>query len=1200
MKLSKFVFSTNIALTLFLNISSAAIIPVTNNNDSGAGSFRAALLAATPGDTIQFAAGVGGQTITLLSDLPGINQNLTISGPATPVTINGNGIQFTGLYVQSGAVSISNLNVTNCFIFGGSGGGSGGAGALGAGGGLFVNEGAIVTIQNSNLTNNQVAGGDGARGNALAPVTQGGGGGGGFNGGDGAATVIFSSAGGAGGGDLGGQAVIVGPVGGNGGFGGTGGAGGANNGGSFGGGGGGGGSGINGATGGTATPTVGGNGGNGGGTGGGGGGGSGTNDSGNGGNGAFGGGGGGGASSPNNGGAGGSGGFGGGGGGGGWGSLAGGAAGAPGFGGGAGGAGGSTGAGGAGGGAALGGGVFIRNGGTLNIIDGNVTGNQLNIGTGGTGNPPGFNGSNGLTFGTDIFLMSGGTLNYTVSTGIITVPTAIESDQGAGGGVGGGLQKLGVGTLVLTGISSYTGGTTVTGGTLQGDTNSLQGDILNNANVTFDQAIVGTRTGLISGSGSVTKQNTGTLIFAGTNTYAGTTFVNTGILEAGAINTFSPNSTFLVTSTLNLNSLSQVIGALEGIGTVTLGTATLTTGGNGASTTFSGIISGTGALVKAGGGTFIITGANVYSGGTTVNAGTLQGTTTSLQGNIAINSTLSFSQDFNGAFTGNISGAGSLLKQGTGTVILPNVYTFNGATSVQAGSLEVDGTLSSAVTVLQGGTLSGTGSIASLNNSGHVAPGVGLGTFNVTGNFTQSSTGILDIEIASTGATDLLNITGTATLAGSVQVQALPGQYQSGQSFTFLTAGGGESGTLDLLPIPIISGQRLFAFLRFFPNSVVLELGVFQSLCSQVPNGNPGSVACYIDQLPFAPGDDLNDDVLQLHSLSGENLIHALYSLQPSFFGSFAYVEQENASQIAHILDRRMDLLHGNLCLHRANQRVSVWGDGYGQLFKQHHFNDRTHFSADTEGGMGGVDILAYENLYAGLYGFYDTSHVDWNLGVGGGDAHGYGGGAYGTYFGNRFFADATFLAKRSTIDIHRHIKYGTINRVAKSEHHGNTLAGSLAFGWNAVEKDFLVQPFAEFDYVYAKEDKIREKNALDLNLLVQKRSTAMLRSELGLNFAYCYARKNFNLVPQLHMSYVRESRFKNGKLTAQFANFANLPLNFVVVTGNPSRNLFSRGLELTAGFLNNRINLSGSYTMESDFHKNSIQDFDLMLNFSF
>ncbi len=1195
MKIARFFFSTNIALLLSLSSLSAVIIPVTNNNDSGAGSFRAALLAAAPGDTIQFAAGVGGQTITLLSDLPGINQNLTINGPATPATINGS-VSFSGFYVQSGTVVINNLNASDCFIFGGSGGSSGGGGALGAGGGVFVNQGVILTLQNVDLLNNFAAGGDGGAGVPLSPVSGPGGGGGGFNGGSGE-DAVFGPGNGVtgGGGDLGGQS---GSSGGDGGFGGLGGSGGPNAGGSFGGGGGGGGSGINGLNGNGALPTAGGSGGDGGGTGGGGGGGTGTADGGVGGAGAFGGGGGGGASSTTTGGAGGAAGFGAGGGGGGFGVTPG-AGGAVIFAGGAGG-GGGTGAGGGGGGGALGGGIFIRNGGTLNIIDGVVSGSSLNAGMGGTGIGTGAGGGNGLALGTDIFLMSGGTLNYTVTTGTITVPTAIESDQGAGGGVGGGLQKLGGGTLIITGVSTYTGGTTVTGGTLQGDTNSLKGNITDNANLTFDQAFNGAYTGVISGSGSVTKSNTGAVTFNGSNTYFGTTFVNAGILQAGAVNAFSPNSTFNVSSTLNLNNFSQVIGALEGSGSVTLGTAILTTGGNGTSTTFSGTISGTGSLVKTGSGTFIVTGANSYVGGTTVSAGTLQGTTTSLQGNIAVNSTLSFNQDFNGAFTGNLSGAGSLLKQGIGTVVLPNVYTFNGVTSVQGGSLEVNGTLPSAVTVLPGAILLGTGTIASLNNSGRVAPGVGLGTLNVTGGFTQSSSGIMDIEIASTGVTDLLNITGTASLSGFVQVHPFPGQYHSGQIFTFLTAAGGVAGTLDLLPIPITSGQRLFAFLIFAPNSVSLEIEVFSSLCSLVPNGNPGSVACYIDQLPFAPGDDLFSDVLQLHLLSGENLIHALYSLQPSFFGSFAYVEQENASQIAHILDRRMDLLHGNLCLHRANQRVSVWGDGYGQLFKQHHFNDRTHFSADTEGGMGGVDILAYENLYAGLYGFYDTSHVDWNLGVGGGDAHGYGGGAYGTYFGNRFFADATFLAKRSTIDIHRHIKYGTINRVAKSEHHGNTLAGSLAFGWNAVEKDFLVQPFAEFDYVYAKEGKIREKNALDLNLLVQKRSTAMLRSELGLNFAYCYARKNFNLVPQLHMSYVRESRFKNGKLTAQFANFANLPLNFVVVTGNPSRNLFSRGLELTAGFLNNRINLSGSYTMESDFHKNSIQDFDLMLNFSF
>ena len=75
---------------------------------------------------------------------------------------------------------------------------------------------------------------------------------------------------------------------------------------------------------------------------------------------------------------------------------------------------------------------------------------------------------------------------------------------------------------------------------------------------------------------------------------------------------------------LDLNGFNQTIGSLAGVGNVTLGSATLTTGNDNTSTTFSGVISGTGGLVKIGAGTLTLTGANTYIGPTIVSGGMLQ------------------------------------------------------------------------------------------------------------------------------------------------------------------------------------------------------------------------------------------------------------------------------------------------------------------------------------------------------------------------------------------------------------------------------------------------------------------------------------------------------------------------------------------------------------------------------------------------
>ncbi|MEO8024683.1 autotransporter domain-containing protein, partial [Polaromonas sp.] len=126
------------------------------------------------------------------------------------------------------------------------------------------------------------------------------------------------------------------------------------------------------------------------------------------------------------------------------------------------------------------------------------------------------------------------------------------------------LVKQGTGTLALSGANTYSGGTSVSGGTLQGNATTLQGNINNNAAVTFDQAATDTYAGVMSGTGALTKQGAGNLILSGTNSYSGATNVNAGTLSANGS---------IANSAVTVNSG----GTLGGNGT--LGSTTIATGG---------------------------------------------------------------------------------------------------------------------------------------------------------------------------------------------------------------------------------------------------------------------------------------------------------------------------------------------------------------------------------------------------------------------------------------------------------------------------------------------------------------------------------------------------------------------------------------------------------------------------------------------
>jgi fibronectin-binding autotransporter adhesin len=173
----------------------------------------------------------------------------------------------------------------------------------------------------------------------------------------------------------------------------------------------------------------------------------------------------------------------------------------------------------------------------------------------------------------------GGTFDTNGNT--VTLASAIT-----GTGV---LAKQGAGTLILSGTSSYTGGTTVSGGVLQGNTASLQGNILNNAAVTFDQATSGAYAGNMSGTGALTVQGGGTLILSGTNSYAGGTTVSGGVLQGN-------------TTSLQGNILNNASVVFDQTG----------------SGTYAGIMSGTGGMTLQGGGVLTLAGNNLYTGPTTV------------------------------------------------------------------------------------------------------------------------------------------------------------------------------------------------------------------------------------------------------------------------------------------------------------------------------------------------------------------------------------------------------------------------------------------------------------------------------------------------------------------------------------------------------------------------------------------------------
>jgi autotransporter-associated beta strand protein len=372
----------------------------------------------------------------------------------------------------------------------------------------------------------------------------------------------------------------------------------------------------------------------------------------------------------------------------------------------------------------------------------------------------------------------------------------------------------------------------------------------------------------------------------GLNFHNSSTASNANITNNGNFNFFD-NSTASNANITNNNNLNLFQNATLGNATVvnngslgfhfssTAGNATIITN-NGGSVFFMDTSTGGNArfITNAGG---IWDMSSITVGGMTV--GSIEGAGHYfLDAHALTVGTNNLSTTVSGVISdGGISGgtAGSIIKVGSGTLTLSGINTYTGTTTVNGGALLVDGSIasSSGVTVNSGAILAGTGTVGSaiINAGGTLSPGNPTGTLNVSGNlgFAAGSQYVVNISSGIAGRTD---VTGSATLAGTVQVVALPGGILLNK-YTILSAAGGVVGTFDSLTA---ASGALSASLNYVPNDVLLTLT--SQLNRPGLTVNQASVATALDQSFNAGrgsfgglfGLPINQIPAALNALSGE------------------------------------------------------------------------------------------------------------------------------------------------------------------------------------------------------------------------------------------------------------------------------------------------------------------------------------------
>jgi autotransporter-associated beta strand protein len=325
----------------------------------------------------------------------------------------------------------------------------------------------------------------------------------------------------------------------------------------------------------------------------------------------------------------------------------------------------------------------------------------------------------------------------------LTTGSASSDFSGSVFGVGS-LTKAGAGTFTLSGSNSFTGDTFVNGGRLVlGGSNALGGasvvkvnsggtleatqrvvigfldldggTVIGSNNLVSALTLInsGTVGGLADGpdfAAGILKRTAGLATVDGANTFTGTVKIDAGTVRMVSGGSFASASSLYVQNggTLDLNGVEQTFSAFDGVDGASV---TLGSGrlqvSGSAYSDFGGVISGTGSLVKSGAGTLTLGGANTYNGGTTLTGGRLVGNTTSLQGAITNTATVEFEQNSNATLGASVTGTGAFVKSGTGALSITNVQAYSGNTSLEQGQLIVDGSIAASTVTVEEGTTLG-------------------------------------------------------------------------------------------------------------------------------------------------------------------------------------------------------------------------------------------------------------------------------------------------------------------------------------------------------------------------------------------------------------------------------------------------------------------------------------------------------------
>lgn len=760
----------------------------------------------------------------------------------------------------------------------------------------------------------------------------------------------------------------------------------------------------------------------------------------------------------------------------------------------------------------------------------------------------------GITVNVDGYVFLGDALAIPDSGASIAVgagDTAIFSnvfmDQGPGSGA---LTVNGLGDVFLTGSSSFSGGTTVSSGTLTISNGAAVGDVTNASGAAL-QVYVGGSAGAISNAGTLT--NYGTLA----------SLTNTGGI-------FTNNGTVSGTSSISGGSTDNH-GTMTGLVTVLGGT--LNSYG-----TLDGGLTNNGGIVNA--------------------KGTLNGPVTNNSGSFDLTDDLSGDDQFNTMAILNLNGyslsgfSGFAASGGTVSFATGSGIDVGGGTISSSGTLNFNGTnaLTANLVSLTGGTLD--------MDNGAVGD-----VLSVDGNFDLGSGATWTVNVDHLEQGDSISVSGMITLAGGLSVEALPPEssYPAGPAsldYTLISNDGADavSGTFSGV---VTNYAFLMPFVDYAGgdgNDVVLTLDIPSVAPDFTPfamNENQQQTALALADFDYSSAD--GTDVLDAFNLLTNNQVSGVldqvgagkhlapFYMNGAVFGTFINGvsdhmrrfrpgEEQETSATAYAEDRPRGLSgNGIEELYGDAGRSFVagpvfWTAGQGDYKKVVSDGNGAEMRLATGSVLTGVE---YENgsgdAVGAAFGYARSSFSTDGL-SGSATADSYQVALYA----NTGAADplATGLGLTGTIGYARHlhdttrdIGFGGLSREATANYHAESYGGEMiaSYGFTAPGSgagQLTLSPFAGVRYLHGRNDAFTESGAGTLNLSSAAFSTDHLNTKLGVEIAGMFVGDSGSVRPSASFGWKHE--FLDTSVTGDFT-LAGSPTAFQAVsTAEPRDEYFA------------------------------------------